>query len=204
MRASPAVQRERVPCAARGSHVCRRSAPRPTAQPTLAAVWLRRYYDRPRRSEIARHGAAFGGCAGGVVGHHPAALPVAGEHHVGGRSAAGGELGRQSDPSGVGGYAALEAGGLGHGRKPQPHRLRRERDHATLWRCGGATRGRRARRHKCGERPGRCPVQVWNPVLVRRCDRCRCGSGRLWDSRNQASHEPGTVQACPVPPSTAS
>ena len=54
--------------------------------------------------EVARHGAALGG---GVVSHHPAALPVAGEHHVGGRGAAGGELGRQAAPAGVGGDAAV-------------------------------------------------------------------------------------------------
>ena len=31
--------------------------------------------------------------------------------------------------------------------------------------------------HRAGEKTfiERCPVQVWNPVLVRRCDRCRCG-----------------------------
>ena len=47
------------------------------------------------------------------MSHHPRGFPIAGEHHVGSRRAAAVERGCQADPSGVGGYAALEAGGLG-------------------------------------------------------------------------------------------
>ena len=38
-------------------------------------------------SEVPRHSPAFGGRTGRVVRHHPARLPVPGEHHVGGRRA---------------------------------------------------------------------------------------------------------------------
>ena len=69
----------------------------------------------------------------------PGGFPVAGEHHVGSRRAAAGELARQTHPSGVGGHAALEAGGRGRGRKPQPYHLRRERDHTISWRRSGGS-----------------------------------------------------------------
>ena len=69
-------------------------------------------------SQVAGNGAALSGRAGGVVGDHPRGFPVSGEHHVGSRRPAGGELARQTYPSGVGGHAALEAGGPGRGRKP--------------------------------------------------------------------------------------
>ena len=94
----------------------------------------------PAPLQVARHGAALGSRASGVVCHHSRGFPVAGEHHVGSRRAAAGELACQTYPSGVGGYAALEAGSPGRNRKPQkPYHLRRERDHAALWRRGGGS-----------------------------------------------------------------
>ena len=73
----------------------------------------------PAPLQVARHGAALGSRASGVVCHHSRGFPVAGEHHVGSRRAAAGELACQTYPSGVGGYAALEAGSPGRSRKPQ-------------------------------------------------------------------------------------
>ena len=62
---------------------------------------------------------AFCGRPGRVVHHHPARLPVPGEHHVGGRGTQARELRRQPDPSGVGGHPRLAAGRPGRRRKPQ-------------------------------------------------------------------------------------
>ena len=68
---------------------------------------------RAGRSQVAGNDSAFGGCAGGLMGHHPRDFPVSGEHRGGSRRPVAGELARQADPAGVGGYAAIEAGGLG-------------------------------------------------------------------------------------------
>jgi hypothetical protein len=69
-------------------------------------------------------------------------------------SAAAGELGCQADASGVGGHAALKAGGDGRGGKPESYHLRRERHDAVgrLGTHGVAQRGDGARGRFLGVR----------------------------------------------------
>ena len=102
--------------------------PQPRVRPGAAAVvgWSpgglgadgRR---RPDRSQVLRPGR--------VVRHHPARLPVPGEHDVCGRCATTRQLRHQPDPARVGGHV-LDAGGPGRRTESQPHHLRRERHDA--------------------------------------------------------------------------
>ena len=108
-----APRRRRAPSAP----TARASTTYPSAvSPPCSRRWLGQVVQLPSSRLIAARVNVAGAWESlQVVGHHPRGFPVAGEHYGGSRRAAAGELARQTYPSGVGGHAALEAGGLGCG-----------------------------------------------------------------------------------------